>query len=216
MTRLPLKKCEKIVIIISVGKEMDGKKKENPMKRIRILAVILLMMMIFSGCGSREASSPDPGNKTETGSSAVNEDEADNEEATEPSEGSGRETDARDVEIYYIDDATGEMVTETAEIKDEDDIWSQLQKKGVLTEECRMLSFDLNEEERTIDLDFNSALGDRVRSFGTTGETEIIGCLINTYLDAYECEGIRLTEEGQVFETGHGAEFDGYTGKIEL
>ena len=126
MTRLPLKKCEKIVIIISVGKEMDGKKKENPMKRIRILAVILLMMMIFSGCGSREASSPDPGNKTETGSSAVNEDEADNEEATEPSEGSGRETDARDVEIYYIDDATGEMVTETAEIKDEDDIWSQL------------------------------------------------------------------------------------------
>ena len=109
------------------------------MKRIRILAVILLMMMIFSGCGSREASSPDPGNKTETGSSAVNEDEADNE-ATEPSEGSGRETDARDVEIYYIDDATGEMVTETAEIKDEDDIWSQLQKKGVLTEECRMLS----------------------------------------------------------------------------
>ena len=215
MTRLPLKKCEKIVIIISVGKEMDGKKKENPMKRIRILAVILLMMMIFSGCGSREASSPDPGNKTETGSSAVNEDEADNE-ATEPSEDSGRETDARDVEIYYIDDATGEMVTETAEIKDEDDIWSQLQKKGVLTEECRMLSFDLNEEERTIDLDFNSALGDRVRSFGTTGETEIIGCLINTYLDAYECEGIRLTEEGQVFETGHGAEFDGYTGKIEL
>lgn len=186
------------------------------MKRIRILAVILLMMMIFSGCGSREASSPDPGNKTETGSSAVNEDKADNEEATEPSEGSGRETDARDVEIYYIDDATGEMVTETAEIKDEDDIWSQLQKKGVLTEECRMLSFDLNEEERTIDLDFNSALGDRVRSFGTTGETEIIGCLINTYLDAYECEGIRLTEEGQVFETGHGAEFDGYTGKIEL
>ena len=146
----------------------------------------------------------------------MNEDEADNEEATEPSEGSGRETDARDVEIYYIDDATGEMVTETAEIKDEDDIWSQLQKKGVLTEECRMLSFDLNEEERTIDLDFNSALGDRVRSFGTTGETEIIGCLINTYLDAYECEGIRLTEEGQVFETGHGAEFDGYTGKIEL
>lgn len=215
MTRLPLKKCEKIVIIIPVGKEMDGKKKENSMKRIRVLAVILLMMMIFSGCGSREASSPDPGNKTETGSSAVNEDEADNE-ATEPSEDSGWEKDARDVEIYYIDDATGEMVTETAEIKDEDDIWSQLQKKGVLTEECRMLSFDLNEEERTIDLDFNSALGDRVRSFGTTGETEIIGCLINTYLDAYECEGIRLTEEGQVFETGHGAEFDGYTGKIEL
>ena len=74
----------------------------------------------------------------------------------------------------------------------------------------------LREEEKTIDLDFNSKLGDRVRSFGSTGETEIIGCLVNTYLDAYDCEGIQLTEEGQKFETSSGADFDGYTGRIEF
>ena len=48
----------------------------------------------------------------------------------------------------------------------------------------------------------------------TTGGTEIVGCIINTYLEAYGCEGIRLTEEGQAFVTSHGAGLDGYSGKV--
>ena len=79
-----------------------------------------------------------------------------------------------------------------------------------------LLSFEVNQEKRRIDLDFNTALGDRIRSFGTTGETEILGCLINTYLDAYECDEIRLTEESAPLETSSGADFDGYSGRIEF
>ena len=79
-----------------------------------------------------------------------------------------------------------------------------------------MLEFSLNESEKKIDLDFNKTTGDRIRSMGTTGESEILACIINTYLDAYECDGIKLTEEGEPLETSSGADFNGYSSKIEL
>ena len=113
-----------------------------------------------------------------------------------------------------MDAQTAEIVSESVEIHDEYDIWDALKENGILTEDCELLSLTVNEAEKKIDLDFNSAVGDRVRSMGTTGETEIVGCIINTYLEAYGCEGIRLTEEGQAFETSHGADLDGYSGKV--
>ena len=72
----------------------------------------------------------------------------------------------------------------------------------------------MNEADKKIDLDFNAATGNRIRSMGTTGETEIIGCIVNTYLDTYNCDGIRLTEEGNALMTSSGADFDGYSGRI--
>ena len=89
-----------------------------------------------------------------------------------------------------------------------------MKESGLLTEDCELLNLNVNEAEKKMDLDFNSATGERIRSMGTTGETQIIGCIINTYLEAYGCEGIRLTEEGQVLQTSHGANFDGYSGKM--
>ena len=35
---------------------------------------------------------------------------------------------------------------------------------------------------------------------------------INTYLEAYDCDGIKLTEEGKTLQTSHGANYDGYSG----
>ena len=116
--------------------------------------------------------------------------------------------------MYYVDDQTAEIVSKSVEVHDEYDIWNALKGSGILTDDCELLSLTVNEAEKKMDLDFNSAVGDRVRSMGTTGETEIVGCIINTYLEAYGCEGIRLTEEGQAFVTSHGADFDGYSGKV--
>ena len=103
-----------------------------------------------------------------------------------------------------------------AEISDEKDIWRHLQDTGIITEDCQLLEFSLNESEKKIDLDFNKATGDRIRSMGITGESEILACIINTYLDAYECDGIKLAEEGEPLETSSGADFNGYSSKIEL
>lgn len=53
-----------------------------------------------------------------------------------------------------------------------------------------------------------------LRSFGTAGEREIVGCIVNTYLDAYKAEEIKITEEGQTLTTGH-AEYAEYLRKFE-
>ncbi len=116
--------------------------------------------------------------------------------------------------IYYVDAQTAEITTKTAEVQDEKDIWNILKEEGILSEDCEILSFKINDTDKKIDLDFNSATGDRIRSMGTTGETEIIGCIVNTYLETYNCDGIRLTEEGNALQTSSGADFDGYSGKI--
>lgn len=158
------------------------------MMRIKYAGIVLLSVLLMVGCVDKDSTYNELTDKEEN----------------------------KSVSVYYIDDATAEPVSEEVLISDENDIWSVLQEKGILEKDCELLSFEVNQEKRRIDLDFNTALGDRIRSFGTTGETEILGCLINTYLDAYECDEIRLTEEGAPLETSSGADFNGYSGRIEF
>lgn len=122
----------------------------------------------------------------------------------------------KSVKIYYINEENGMIETKNAKISDEKDIWEQLQNTGIITEACKLLNFSLDESEKKINLNFNTMTGDRIRSMGTTGETEILACIINTYLDAYDCDAIKLTEEGKTLETSSGANFDGYSSRIEF
>lgn len=163
-----------------------------------LIGVISVVIIIGSGCENNIS----PGNTkvTQTEQDAA----ADNQQTT------------KNIKIYYINEETGSLQTKEAEILDEKDIWRHLQDTGIITEECQLLEFSLNESEKKIDLDFNKATGDRIRSMGITGESEILACIINTYLDAYECDGIKLTEEGEPLETSSGADFNGYSSKIEL
>ena len=187
------------------------------------LCMILVMSMSFvfvTGCGKNGKEDPD-NIKTEEQDNDRDEtqdneqDEGNQEDPDDISEDpAGDNPQPRTVTVYYVDDQTAEVTGKSVEIQDEYDIWNALIESGILTEECELLSLNVNEAEKKMDLDFNSATGDRIRSMGTTGETQIIGCIINTYLEAYGCEGIRLTEEGQALVTSHGANFDGYSGKM--
>ena len=89
-----------------------------------------------------------------------------------------------------------------------------MQKQKVLTEDCKLLSIKVNKEKKQMNLDFNKATGEYIRTMGTAGETAVIGCIVNTYLEAYDCTEIKLTEGGEVFQTAHGADFEGYIGRI--
>ena len=189
--------------------------------RFLICAIMVLCMSLFSitGCGKAGKEDTDKKNTEERAAEAVespNEEETGNqsEQPVTSDEPVDDTAEGRIITVYYVDAQTAEIVSESVEIHDEYDIWNALKENGILTEDCELLSLTVNEIEKKIDLDFNSAVGDRVRSMGTTGETEIVGCIINTYLEAYGCEGIRLTEEGQAFETSHGADLDGYSGKV--
>lgn len=114
--------------------------------------------------------------------------------------------------VYYVDDETAEIIWKDVKVSSEYEIWDALKETGILTDDCELLSLKANEDNNTLDLDFNSATGDRIRSMGTAGETEIIGCISNTYLETYSASGIKLIEEGKALETSHGVDMSGYNG----
>lgn len=187
-----------------------------------MMAVLCLSIFFITSCGRESEEDPDkvktevvdkeknPSEDSEENENVQTEISSEQTEENQSGEGSG----IRTITLYYVDDQTAEVTGQSIEIQDEYDIWAALKENRLLTEDCELLSLSVSEEEKTIDLDFNSATGDRIRSMGTTGETQIVGCIINTYLEAYGCDGIRLTEEGQALQTSHGANFDGYSGKM--
>lgn len=113
--------------------------------------------------------------------------------------------------FYYVDELTGTVVGHKMEISDEYDLWNALIDYGVLTDACQLLKLEVSESESSLLLDFNNATAEYINSMGTTGETEVVGCIVNTYLDTYECNKIRLTVEGGKFITSHGADFSNGT-----
>ena len=84
---------------------------------------------------------------------------------------------------------------------------NQLDIIGALTE-ARVLVEDIVEnslvqEGTVLKLDLNSAFADLIYTQGTTGELMIMGCLVNTYLSAYDAESLILTVDGEILESGH-------------
>ena len=178
------------------------------MKKKRCLSVVIISLLlgiscfIMAGCANKDNEDKDD-TKIEQNLDKKEDAEDFNKKEDENS---------REARVYYVDDITGEIMGKTITVKTEYDIWKALQGNGILTEGCQLLSFKVNEETHLIDLDFNAATGEYIRSMGTTGEIQIIGCIINTYLETYDCDGIKLTEEGKVLQTSHGANYDGYSG----
>lgn len=198
---------------------------------VKMLAVSLfLMTALLSGCGnSRQVNdNTDMVSEENSENNSKQESEEDKSDASDKNEsgtssenepGVSQDTDENSTftaTVYYVDDQTAEITKKNVEVSNEYEIWDALKETGILTDECELLSLKVNEDDNTLDLDFNSATGDRIRSMGTTGETEIIGCVINTYLETYSAKGIKLTEEGQPLETSHGADMSGYNERMSF
>ena len=187
--------------------------------------VICLSMVFMTGCGKQKTSQTEEGVQNEA-DEEISIEEKDNVSSTEkeadtiaPSEEyiSDKQDDPiRSITVYYVDDGSAEVVGKRVDVSNEFDVWNALKENGILTEDCELLNLTVNESEKRLDLDFNIATGDRIRRMGTMGEPEIVGCIVNTYLEAYACEEIRLTEEGEPFVTSHGVDLGEYTGRISF
>ena len=187
---------------------------------ISTVMIICLTVFLLTGCSGEADKEKEDGQRKEEVQKTEDEELKDqNEQQNVQADPEDQATDEpadtlRQVLVYYVDDQTAEVTGKSVEIQNERDIWNALIENGILTEDCELLSLSISEGEKKIDLDFNAATGDRIRSMGTTGETQIIGCIVNTYLEAYGCDGIRLTEEGQPLQTSHGANYDRYSGMV--
>lgn len=193
------------------------------MKFSAFLVVLGLTVLMLYGCGEGEKPAKQEKQVEQEEKNEQKEDPdkteevqnvQDTEKDMETSSGDSQQT--RNVRVYYVDKQSGQVTGKNVEIRNENDIWTALQENAILTPDCHLLSMTLNEAENKIDLDFDSATGERIRSMGTTGEIQIIGCIINTYLEAYDCDGIKLTEEGNPLQTSHGATYEGYSGVMSF
>lgn len=105
--------------------------------------------------------------------------------------------------VYYPNENADGTDTEEMECKElsADNIWSLLKEKKVVAENAAINSF--RENGKVLELDVNEAFGEQLRSYGTAGENMLMQSIVNTFLDAYECEQIQITEDGSTLVSGH-------------
>lgn len=73
--------------------------------------------------------------------------------------------------------------------------------EDVLNENVALNSVKLQDDQLL--LDFNTAYYDQLVTYGTTGELMMMGCVVNTYLDAYDAQSVMITADGEIMESGH-------------
>ena len=187
-------------------------------KRKLFYAMCCLTVVLAIGCGKKDSTDTKNPEQVESQDTTKTDDKnkSDTKNDTEKKDDKKEESEKTKsvMKIYSINMGSGEIQTEDVETDslNEEKIWSLLQEKSVITPECGMNSFKVNEEEKTIDLDVDEGFGNYIRSMGTTGETEVLACVVNTYLDSFQCEKVKITEAGRTFETS-GAVLAGYMTK---
>lgn len=185
------------------------------MRKIGLLLGIMLLLASMTSCAGKQntvtkeedmsKTSVQEENKqdeeTERKKEDINEEE--NNELAE--DGDKEEKKEININVYFADAETGEMISKAINIEklDAQLIWKELQKADVINSEAAVLGLEVNENEKTINLDLDESFGEQLRSMGTTGEKELLNAIVYTYLEAYGCDRIKLTEESGVLTSGH-------------
>ena len=142
--------------------------------------------------------------------------EPDSDKKTEDTD--SNEDKSVEIQLYVSNDDATEFVSESVKIDEltPENIVNALVQKSVLPSDIQVLKCEeqIVDGVKSLDVDFNEAFGAYVCSMGTTGEYYTIGSVVNTFSDAYGCEQIKITVEGNTLESGH-AEYPGYINRFE-
>ena len=105
--------------------------------------------------------------------------------------------------VYMPDENRENFITEemTLEALDPALICAALVEKSALAEGVMVNQATVDGD--VLALDMNEAFLMQICTMGTTGERILIGCLINTFLSAYDCECVMLTVDGEIIDSGH-------------
>jgi hypothetical protein len=196
------------------------------MKKRIICVLFLSLAVMISGCTKSEEADNNVQTKDNTVQQESNKEKGDEEKEVKQEE---KDTDTleekKDMEVskYEIniyhsnDDATG-FTSETVEVDEitVDNIVKELVEKSVLTSDIKVNNFETVDLDgkQSINLDFNQAFDTFINGKGSTGEYYTVGSIVNTFLDAYSCEQIKITVEGGTLETGH-TDYPGYMSRFE-
>lgn len=203
------------------------------MKRKLIIVLLTGVLLSISACSSSAGadSAQSDGQKTEqkeddkdkADQSYENKDENKADQSELDSDKKTEDTDSNEdksaeIKVYVSNDDATAFVSESVKIDEltPENIVNALIEKSVLSSDVQVLKCDKQTVDgvESLEIDFNEAFGAYVCSMGTTGEYYTIGSIVNTFLDAYGCEKVKITVEGNTLETGH-AEYPGYMNYFE-
>jgi len=193
---------------------------------IFILTGIILTMSACSNSTSTNSSQADnqkieqqENDKNNVDQKEENKEEQSGENSDEQSENTiSNEDKSVEIKVYVSNDDATAFVSDSVKIDEltPENIVNILVQKSVLSSDVQVLKCDKQKVDgvESLEIDFNEAFGAYVCSMGTTGEYYTIGSVVNTFLDAYGCEKVKITVEGNTLETGH-AEYPGYMNRFE-
>lgn len=199
-------------------------------KRHSIMIIFVVCMLVLAGCGKSEPEkTKEEKNQTEAleiENQEDNEEQIGEEDDTEDSKAQESETEQQEtvvssktVMIYSPNEMADGFVTEEVETSEVTESWvvEQLIAQGVIPGNVQALSCAETQEDgvKSLNLDLNQAFSDFLQSLGSTGEYMVVGSVCNTFLDAYDCNQVQITVEGNALATGH-AEYPGYMSQFDL
>ena len=184
----------------------------------KLITAILLLTLVFSlaACGRNSGDSQEPSDSSDTQTEEQPSQDTTNTDTQTPAQEPVAET--ATITVFYSNaDSTA---FESSEVQiaslSPEAVLEALVSQGALTADVAENSFIMNtvDGKESIELDLNSAFATYVSNMGTTSEYYTVGALVNTFLDAYECEQIRITVDGDTLSAGH-AEYPGYLSRFE-
>ena len=182
------------------------------MKKSIVMLLLTITVLSLSACASGKETDKKENVKQE----AVDENAKDKEELNEhvneeekkddidnEEDNVTEDTKKISVNVYRFNPDDETFVVETKECDElsEQNIWSLLKETTSIPADSNVKSFKMNGDQ--LELDVDHAFGEKLRSYGTSGEDALMGCVVNTYLDAYKCSSIKITEDGQTLCSGH-------------
>ena len=173
-------------------------------KKKYLLAVGACCLVLLSGCQNESSDEP----KEEPAENiTINTEDDEKEDASDAQENQENQEDQVQETInltIYVPNANYDgLEQKTIEVdeKEADTIWQALKNAGVFTDESAVNTANL--ENGVLKLDVNQTFGDTFSHMGTAEETMVLQSIVNTYLDAYECEKMVITVDGNTLVSGH-------------
>lgn len=165
------------------------------MKRaLSLLLACVLVLALLSACGDKpEVESPVETPPTQTAATG------------------GVDTSCK---VYFPNDTVSDLRADTVHVTDTEAavtvayaqaIVNQLIAHDALPKDSKVLAISKNGNALSLDMDEAFLAG--LRQSGSTGESMYLGSLVNTFLDNFNCETVRVTVEGKTFSTAH-ADYD--------
>lgn len=198
-------------------------------KRIVVLLLtgVLLSVSACSNSADTDASQSDgqkteqqeDKNKADQEENKEDQDQVDQKDSDKKSEDTvSNEDESTEIKVYASNDDATEFVAESVKIDEltPENIVNVLIQKSVLSSDIQVLKYEkqIVDGVECLDVDFNEAFETLIGTQGSTGEYYTIGSVVNTFLDAYGCEKIQITVEGNTLVSGH-AEYPGYLNRFE-